>query len=156
MTSLADQIEKYLSRLIKKEEGKTEIKRNQLAEEFDCAPSQINYVLNTRFTTEKGFIVESQRGGAGYIRIIKISIESIDKSLRKMIAKAEQPLTQREAQGIISRLYENGIINDREKSLMDVVVHRRVIGTEIPTRDFVRGRLIKSMLEVILKTEESK
>jgi len=63
MVSLSDQIEKYFRKLLQRYQGEIEIKRNKLADEFDCAPSQINYVLDTRFTVDKGYLVESQRGG---------------------------------------------------------------------------------------------
>lgn len=76
MASISDQIEYYLKKLIEKYKGEVEIKRNQLANDFNCAPSQINYVLETRFPLEKGYVVESQRGGGGYVRIIRIKIES--------------------------------------------------------------------------------
>ena len=153
MASLSDQIENYLNNLIGQDEGKIEIKRNQLAEQFDCAPSQINYVLNTRFTPEKGYIVESQRGGGGYIRIIKVSIDSVDDSLRKLITRLNQPISQQDAQDIIHRLHENNIISDREKYIMDIVTHRQVLNIELPERDFLRSRIMQGILEVILKTE---
>ncbi|MEI6157056.1 MAG: CtsR family transcriptional regulator, partial [Atribacterota bacterium] len=76
MYSLCDSIEKYFIRLIDNSMGKTiTIQRGKVAEEFDCAPSQINYVLTTRFNVFKGYIVESRRGGSGYVKIQKISID---------------------------------------------------------------------------------
>ncbi|SDM39947.1 CtsR family transcriptional regulator [Halarsenatibacter silvermanii] len=154
MASLSDQIEEYLNELIGHDEGQIEIKRNQLADEFDCAPSQINYVLNTRFTPEKGYVVESQRGGGGFIRIIKVSIDSVDESLRKLITRLNQPISQQDAQDIIHRLHENDLIDKREKYIMDMVTHRQVLGIELPERDYLRSRIMQSMLEVILKTEK--
>ncbi|MBF8437983.1 CtsR family transcriptional regulator [Halanaerobiaceae bacterium Z-7014] len=153
MGNLSDEIEKYLNDLINEYQGKIKIKRNRLADEFDCAPSQINYVLNTRFTSEKGYIVESRRGGSGFIRIIKISIESTDDLLRKLLARVDQPLTKKEAEGIIDRLYDNNIINDREKELMETVFHKKSLKVDKPLRNHLRGNLMKSMLEVILKSE---
>lgn len=153
MGNLSDEIEKHLNDLINEYQGKIKIKRNKLADEFDCAPSQINYVLNTRFTSEKGYIVESRRGGSGFIRIIKISIESTDDLLRKLLARVDQPLTKKEAEGIIDRLYDNNIINDREKELMETVFHKKSLKVDKPLRNHLRGNLMKSMLEVILKSE---
>ncbi len=154
MASLSDQIEEYLNELIGHDEGQIEIKRNQLADKFDCAPSQINYVLNTRFTPEKGYVVESQRGGGGFIRIIKVSIDSVDESLRKLITRLNQPISQQDAQDIIHRLHENDLIDKREKYIMDMVTHRQVLGIELPERDYLRSRIMQSILEVILKTEK--
>mgnify|MGYP006276044793 FL=1 len=153
MASLSDQIEKHLKKLLDKYRGTIEIKRNKLADEFNCAPSQINYVLDTRFTSERGFVVESQRGGGGYIRIIKVKMNSENRALKKILSKLNGMVTQNEAEGIIQRLYENNLINERERHIMEMVVHRRVIGVDLPHRDYIRGRLLQSMLEVIMKYE---
>ncbi len=152
MTSLSDQIEKYFRKLLKNAEGKIEIKRNKLADEFDCAPSQINYVLDTRFTVEKGYLVESQRGGGGYIRLIRIDIDSETETLKNIISRLNEGVTQKEAEGIIDRLCENNLIDDRERKLMKVAVNRRVIRMDLPYRDYIRGRILKAMLKVIMKS----
>ncbi len=151
MASLSDQIEKYLRDLIREYKGEVEIKRNQLANEFNCVPSQINYVLETRFPLEKGYVVESQRGGGGYIRIIRLKISSEKEHIKKLISGLEGPLAQKDAEAIISRLYENDLINLREKVLMKAVVNKKIISLNLPHRDYVRGRLLMAMLEVILK-----
>jgi len=153
MSSLSDQIEQYLRRQIKKYQGKVKIKRNQLAENFDCAPSQINYVLDTRFTVEKGYVVESQRGGGGFIKIIRVTLDSDKEVVQKVINKLNGSLSQREANGIIKRLYENDLITKRESYLMEMAVHRNVLGISLPERDYLRGRLLKNMLEVIFKVK---
>ncbi|NLK42961.1 MAG: CtsR family transcriptional regulator, partial [Tissierellia bacterium] len=76
MPGLTNIIERFLKSLIDaQEDGIIEIQRNELAEKFNCAPSQINYVLSTRFTPYKGYYIESRRGGGGYIKIIKVSID---------------------------------------------------------------------------------
>lgn len=153
MPNLSDQIEVYLRNLLKKYQGEIEIKRNQLASDFNCAPSQINYVLETRFPIEKGYVVESQRGGGGYVRIIRVKLGTEKESLQKVISGVGGPISQREAEAIISRLYENSIIEEREKGLMKMAVNRRLIGVNLPHRDYIRGRILRGMLEVILKFE---
>lgn len=155
MASLSDQIEKYLRDLIKKYQGEVEIKRNQLADDFDCAPSQINYVLETRFPLEKGYVVESQRGGGGYIRIIRVKIDSQKKHLQKVISRFGGPISQRDSEAIIARLYENNLINKRERVLMESVMNKKIIGVNLPHRDYIRGRLLRAMLEVILKIDDN-
>ena len=73
MKNISDIIENYLKQIMEMNESEVvEIKRNEIADKFQCVPSQINYVINTRFTIEKGYVVESKRGGGGYIRIIKV------------------------------------------------------------------------------------
>ncbi len=154
MSSLSDQIERYLRRQISKYQGKVKIKRNQLAENFDCAPSQINYVLDTRFTVEKGYVVESQRGGGGFIKIIRVTLDSDTEVIQKVINKLDRAISQREAHGIIKRLYDNDLISERESYLMERAVHRNVLGISLPERDYLRGRILKNMLEVIFKVKE--
>lgn len=154
MSSLSDQIEQYLRRQIKKYQGKVKIKRNQLAENFDCVPSQINYVLDTRFTVEKGYVVESQRGGGGFIRIIKVTLDSDKEVVQEVIKNLNGNISQRKANGIIKRLHENDLITTRESYLMEMAVHRNVLGISLPERDHLRGRILKNMLEVIFKVKE--
>ena len=76
-------IEEYLKKALK-EEGKVEIQRNEIADLFDCVPSQINYVINSRFTIQHGYTVESKRGGGGYIRIIEIQVNNNAEQLELM------------------------------------------------------------------------
>jgi len=154
MSSLSDQIERYLRRQISKYQGKVKIKRNQLAENFDCAPSQINYVLDTRFTVEKGYVVESQRGGGGFIKIIRVTLDSDKEVIQEVINKLDRRISQREAHGIIKRLHDNDLISERELFLMERAVHRNVLGISLPERDYLRGRILKNMLEVIFKVKE--
>ena len=69
---LSDSIEQFIKDLLKEESTEVELKRNELAEYFGCAPSQINYVLATRFSPDHGYLTESRRGGGGYIRIVRV------------------------------------------------------------------------------------
>ena len=78
MSMIADKIEKFILDRMREEQEKLILKRNELADELDCAPSQISYVLSTRFSNERGFDVESRRGLGGYIRITKLNPESSD------------------------------------------------------------------------------
>ncbi|HYG58005.1 MAG TPA: CtsR family transcriptional regulator, partial [Symbiobacteriaceae bacterium] len=75
MANLADDIEQFLKHLMG-DTGVAEVQRATLAAQFGCAPSQINYVMATRFTPERGYIVESRRGGGGYIRITRLNLEA--------------------------------------------------------------------------------
>ncbi|GBG56038.1 transcriptional regulator [Sporomusaceae bacterium FL31] len=78
MSNLADLIEQYILRRISAEhDSRVMLRRNEIAEEIECAPSQISYVLNTRFTIERGFVVESRRGSGGFIRIARVPIQNI-------------------------------------------------------------------------------
>ena len=81
MGTLADEIERYIKKILEaSHDGIVELQRNELALQFSCVPSQINYVLSTRFTTEQGYIVESRRGGGGYVRIVKAYVADDSES----------------------------------------------------------------------------
>lgn len=150
MANLADDIEQFL-RTVMRDSGLVEIQRASLASQFGCAPSQINYVLATRFTPEKGYLVESRRGGGGYLRIIRLNLEA-SESLHDLVhQQIGSHLSQDEAQGYIERLLEQGIVNDREAMLMRAAVSRDAIGLDLPVRDMVRASLLKSMIISILR-----
>lgn len=150
MSSLSDKIENYLRNLIKQYEGEVEIKRNRLADDFNCAPSQINYVLDTRFTVERGFIIESRRGGGGFVRIIKVKLNSKNEAMKNIIKQLEGPLSPKEAKGIIKRLYENNLINQRDRILMEAAVSKDSIGFE-EEKNIIRAQILKNILKAIFK-----
>lgn len=147
MKNISDVIEQYLKRIFDSTGGNIlEIKRNEIADKFDCVPSQINYVINTRFTLEKGYVVESKRGGGGYIRIIKITLhESVDV-LDQLIEIVNQQINQSNAESLIHRMYEEGIINRREAKMMLSIMNRNVISLHDEGRDYLRARLLKAMI----------
>ncbi|MBX6394405.1 MAG: CtsR family transcriptional regulator, partial [Alicyclobacillaceae bacterium] len=121
------------------------------AELFHCVPSQINYVIGTRFTVEKGYIVESKRGGGGYIRIRKVELGRDRPVHDEILSLIGKELSQREANGIIERLFEDGFVNEREVRLLQAAVSRDVLQGPIPYRDQMRARLLRAMLIALLK-----
>lgn len=150
MANLADDIEHFL-KLLMHESGVAEVQRATLASQFGCAPSQINYVLATRFTPERGYLVESRRGGGGYIRITRLNLEAGDALHALVHEQIGSALSQDEAQGYILRLHEEGIIDDREAAIMQAAILRESIGLELPVRDLVRANLLKAMILAILR-----
>lgn len=125
--------------------GAIEVRRVELADLFGCAPSQISYVLETRFTLERGYIVESRRGGGGYIRIKHLECPSLGEvleGLRRMGGVA----TQAEALHMIERLEMGGQITGREAGMLRQVVDRKVLGVPLPERDALRFRVLAAML----------
>ncbi|ACV61205.1 transcriptional repressor, CtsR [Desulfofarcimen acetoxidans DSM 771] len=155
MSSLSNLIERHLRQLLKESiKGYIEIRRNELAEQFRCVPSQINYVLSTRFTYENGFLVESQRGGAGFVRIVKLMLNREDTSssiltyLTEMIGNS---ISQSAAEGIVNRLLEENTVTQREASLMKAAMHRNVLKVDLPWRDNVRALILKAMLVSLLR-----
>lgn len=150
MPNLSDYIEEYLIRLLRETaQGMVELQRNELAERFRCAPSQINYVLATRFTPERGYVLESRRGGGGYIRIIRLSLTPGEAS-NLITREIDEIMSQEKAEGYIRRFLEEGIITEREAALVRAATSREAIPLELPMRDVVRASLFKAMVLALL------
>jgi len=145
--NISDIIEQYLKTVLD-DSGReiVEIKRSEIADKFQCVPSQINYVINTRFTIERGYVVESKRGGGGYIRIIKVQANNQAHLLDQIIHLIGQRLPQASAEDIVSRLVSEEVISPREAKLMLSVIDRSVLYIELPHRDELRARMVKAML----------
>lgn len=143
--SMSDVIEAYLKEILASR-STVEIKRSDIAERFDCVPSQINYVINTRFTQEHGYMVESKRGGGGYIRILKVEVIDDAHALEEMAALIGSAITYRNATTIINTLLEDKIIDQREAILMLSMIDPDFL-TELSTQeDELRAMLLKQML----------
>ncbi|WP_257351141.1 CtsR family transcriptional regulator [Pseudalkalibacillus decolorationis] len=148
MRNISDIIEAHLKEIIQNSRKKAiEIKRSEIAEQFQCVPSQINYVINTRFTIEKGFIVESKRGGGGYIRIIKIEMDNTTALLDQVLILIKSRISQSASENIIFRLLEEDILSIREARLMRSVIDRSTINVILPYRDELRANLLKAMIQ---------
>lgn len=147
MRNVSDIIEQYLKQVLEHSGSEiVEIKRSEIADKFQCVPSQINYVINTRFTMEHGYVVESKRGGGGYIRIIKVSIHEQSDLIDQMISLVGSRLSQASGENFIYRLLEEKVISTREAKLMLGVMERSVLNIQLPERDELRARIMKSLL----------
>ena len=144
MPSLADLIEEYIEALIQEGEGFAEIQRALLAERFRCAPSQITYVITSRFSPERGYIVESRRGGGGFIRLTKVSLDKSD--IQALLADVGSYLSQSEAYGYLDRLREEGHLDPRSYEVMKSALSRNVLAIDLPQRDAVRANIFRAML----------
>lgn len=155
MPSLANLIESYLHSLIKESGEKLiEIQRNELAEKFNCAPSQINYVLTTRFTIERGYMVESRRGGGGYVRIVKVPLNPGELDLiGEVVNLVGDSISERGAVAILARLVEEDLVTPREAALIKAVVSRNVLRIGQPARDQLRANILKSILIILFKNQ---
>ncbi len=145
--NISDIIEGYLKGVIEvSERDYIEIKRNEVAEKFQCVPSQINYVINTRFTADRGYLVESKRGGGGYIRIKRIKLHTKSDVLSDVINRLEHGASQSMAEDIVFRLLNEEIISKREAKLILSASDRTTLLLPLPTRDEVRARIMIAML----------
>ncbi|WP_332632938.1 CtsR family transcriptional regulator [Halalkalibacter flavus] len=156
MRNISDIIEDYLKATIRNSgDDPLEIKRSEIAKKFQCVPSQINYVIQTRFTLEKGYQVESKRGGGGYIRIVKVSPHDHLDLFDQMIKIVGKDIDQHTAENIIIRLFEEKAITKREANLMISVMDRTLYNANINHRDEVRANILIAMLETLKYKELS-
>jgi transcriptional regulator CtsR len=147
MRNISDIIEQYLKNILQKSpEHTVEIQRNDLADQFQCVPSQINYVISTRFTLEKGYLVESKRGGGGYIRIRRIQLPTGPEAKEHVLNAIGSTIDQASAEGLIERLEAAQFINAREAAIMKAALSRDVLTVKLPLRDEIRAKLLKAML----------
>lgn len=135
------EIERYLKKsLAEAKENYIVVKRCDLASQFDCVPSQINYVIKTRFRRINGFFVESKRGGAGYIRIEKARFVNYVQSLNHIMRTIDQSISPEAGMDIISILIENNMISRREYYLLQTLIN-------YPLDNVTRAELLRLELE---------
>ena len=148
---LSDSIEHFIKTMMSEESTEVELKRNELAEYFGCAPSQINYVLATRFSPDHGYLTESRRGGGGYIRIVRV-VESGSQRLMYLInERIGDSIGEEECVRLISQLKEQRIVTADEASLMASAISARALGIPVPDtmKGALRARIMKNMLTTI-------
>ena len=141
---MSDIIEEFIKELFD-EEDSIEIQRNELAEQFNCVPSQINYVIATRFKPSQGYYVESRRGGGGHITIKKVNNTKSDYIMH-IINNIGNEITSNEVDILISDFLTYDIINAKEAKLLKVATSDNVLQLDKETKDKVRARILKNML----------
>ena len=151
MSSLSKQIEEYIKSLLEQESaGVVEIQRNFLSEYFHCVPSQINYVLSTRFTPVQGYMVETRRGGGGFVRIVSLQLDDDDDLQDALMDAVGDKLTQSDSEGLTEYLYQQGILSQREMLLFNSMLKDRVMtGLDKNKRDNVRASMMQHMLAML-------
>ena len=142
---MSDIIEEFIKDLFDDENEAIEIQRNELAEHFNCVPSQINYVISTRFKPSQGYYVESRRGGGGHITIKKVN-NTKDDYIMHIINNIGQNLTSNEVDILISDFLSYNIIEKKEAKLLKVATSDNVLGLPKDIKDEVRARIFKNML----------
>ncbi len=150
MGNLADSMEYYLKKLLAlSASGFLEIKRKELAGKFNCVPSQVNYVMATRFTLDKGYLVESRRGGKGYLRIRKVNTDGWELP-GGILEELQQGLANNgKAVGIIERLREGKYISVRESRLMEAALQCISGLKNEQLKDDLRVLLMRRMIEAL-------
>ena len=152
---LSDSIETFIKALLAEDEQSVELKRNELAEYFGCAPSQINYVLATRFTLDDGYVIESRRGGGGYIRIVRVMGSDQQQLMYLINERIGQSITEAEAVRLIGQLVERKIITSSEGDIMRAAISSAALAIPVTDamKDALRARSLKSMLTAVARKE---
>ncbi|WP_053094548.1 CtsR family transcriptional regulator [Neomoorella thermoacetica] len=151
---MADQIENYIKGLLNNStSGTVELQRQELAELFTCVPSQITYVLSTRFTIERGYLVESRRGGGGYVRIARVPLRAEDQVKGWVQEALGDYLSQDAATELLARLGEEGLLTRRERMLLAAAINRNALPLELPQRDRVRASILKAVILTLLRDD---
>lgn len=153
MASISDAIEQFLLKVLE-DECSVIISRNELANYFACAPSQINYVLSTRFTTEKGYLIESKRGGGGSITLIRLPA-SPECLLQKILSlDPRQGLSYQRAVAIVERMHREGLITEREADLMSASLSDKALLAPSIAKGGLRVSILKSYAAELLRPRE--
>lgn len=122
MMNLSHDIEEYLLGLLSGEEDFISLRRKELAEMFECVPSQINYVLRSRFTPEQGYLIESRRGEHGYIKILKVTCEKSSEKIDHINEIIGDEISFKEAKRILSAFQNRKMITSRERLIIEVAL----------------------------------
>ncbi len=163
----ADLMAAYLEELVRQGGGAVEIQRGALAARFGCAPSQVNYVLATRFTLDRGYVLESRSGQGGYIRVRVLSVAEWrllmpqaarfdpDETGAANPARSRRPvpemaLSQDEALEVTRELRQAGLITEREAGMLRFMLTREVLGVPLPERDRLRARLVRAAVLALM------
>lgn len=142
---VSDKIEAFINELLKDDTDEwLELKRNELAAIFGCVPSQINYVISTRFNPEHGYIVESKRGGGGFLRIKQIKYE--DGLIMQTIKLTGDSIDEKTAKAYLANLVRQGVMDERTASLIFSGISDASINIAEPVRDKIRANIFKNML----------
>ncbi len=151
MARMSDIIEAFLKQMINDTDGAIEIQRNELASHFNCVPSQINYVIDTRFTTERGYYVESRRGGGGHIRIKRVNISRPGNYLMHIVTSMGDSISQQSAEVFINNFMDYEVVSEREGLILKAATSDKVLGgIPMPGRDVLRAVMLKNMLTSLL------
>ncbi len=148
---MSDIIEAFLKEMINDTNGAIEIQRNELANYFKCVPSQINYVIDTRFTTERGYYVESRRGGGGNITIKRVDITRPGNYLMHIVTSMGNSISQQSAEVFINNFVDYEVVSRREGLILRAATSDKVLGgIQMPDRDMIRAIMLKNMLTSLM------
>ena len=141
----SDYIEAYIKAILE-QSGMVELQRSQLADTFQVVPSQINYVIKTRFTESRGYLVESKRGGGGYIRIGRIEFSNHHEMLRDLLYSVGEEVSQVVFEDVLRLLFEQDLLTSQEMNLLVAMAPDRILGEEA---NLIRANMLKQLLQEV-------
>ena len=153
MAQLSDNIEHFIKELMC-EEAQIDLRRNELAQHFGCAPSQINYVLATRFSVDHGYIIESRRGGGGYVRIVRMQERDEGNLLDALLSRVGNSVTEETANAIIPHLTDRKLVTAKEAALMKAAISRNALALPVSAKDVLRAAVLRNMLIQVFRNSE--
>jgi len=143
---ISDSIADFIEEMLKDMGGTAELQRSELATRFKCVPSQINYVISTRFSPEHGYIVESRRGGGGFIRISRVEMDS-ELMIMHTVNAIGSHLDMSTCVAMIANLRQGGVISETEARLILSATGNSALRPALPEyRDFLRASILKQIL----------
>ena len=147
---MSDLVADYIFRMLDESNGDAEIQRNELANLLGCVPSQINYVITSRFTPEQGYIVESKRGGGGYIRIIRVTTDK-RVAIMHIINSIGDKISAATARAILNNMLQQNMITDYDYNMISSALSDKAYSS-IPQeqRDTLRASIFKNMLATLV------
>lgn len=142
---ISSDIERFLKAMLDQEHGSLEIQRNELANQFKCVPSQINYVIATRFTNECGYMVESRRGSGGYIKITRVEVDKANYFMHA-INSIGSAISWQTTLAILENCVDYEVLSEREARIILSALNDNVLGIILqPDRDRVRAKILKGI-----------
>ena len=143
---ISDIIEQFIKEMLEQEQGTAHFQRSELASRFNCVPSQINYVINSRFTSNHGYMVESHRGGGGSIKITRIPMDRTGY-LMHIVLSLGNSIGQNAALTFINNFLDYNAVDVKQAKLMSAAVSDKALsGIRQPEKDMVRADILKNMI----------
>lgn len=152
--SISDIIEEFIISSLDDDKF-IEISRNDLAKFFSCVPSQINYVLNTRFTLNRGFVVESQRGGGGYIKVVRVQ-DNNSNFLKNALEMCSKPISVVEGNQILEHMKNKNLLTDREMEILKSAISVKALNNPINIDNQIRANIMQQLIIQTMRLNDKK
>ena len=153
MAQLSDTIERFIKELMS-EDAHIELRRNELAQHFGCAPSQINYVLATRFSVDHGYIIESRRGGGGFVRIVRMHPREEGNLLDALLKRIGNSVDEDTVNAIVAHLMDCHLLTQNEAALIRAATGRNALALPVSGKDVLRAAVFKNILVQVFRNAE--